>query len=105
MPPQNRRGPRTARLAGRQGIALTPLLGNADPRRGRCPPAPGREALSVCCQEKFLCIAEAGGTATNKRAQTYAAIVAALSTALADYDGMNLSPFSFSPVTPLFECP
>jgi hypothetical protein len=81
-----------------------PLYGDAA-LEAVAPAAPGCEQIDVCCGQKFLCVAEAGGTATNKFGQTYADIVAALSTALADYDGMNLTPFSFSPVTPLFECP
>ncbi|MEZ4293425.1 MAG: hypothetical protein R3B70_00490 [Polyangiaceae bacterium] len=38
------------------------------------PAAPGCEALTVCGDAKFVCVAEAGGTATNKFGQTLAEI-------------------------------
>lgn len=69
------------------------------------PAAPACDALDLCGAAKFACVAEAGGTATNKLGQTHADIVAALTTALADHDARNLSAWDFSPVAPLVRCP
>ena len=45
------------------------------------PQSPGCEQLAICCTTKFACVAEAGGTATNKLGQTFAEI--------ADATGVN----------------
>jgi cytosine/adenosine deaminase-related metal-dependent hydrolase len=68
------------------------------------PAAPGCEHLDVCCREKFVCVAEAGGTSTNKLGQTYTEIATILATAIADYDSLQLTSFTIAPVTPLFDC-
>ncbi len=66
------------------------------------PQNPGCEALDVCCTDKFVCVAE---TATNdKLNETFADIRAALVSGLADYDAMNLTQWSFSPIAPLVVC-
>ncbi len=65
------------------------------------PAAPGCEQLVIAGATKFLCVAEAGGTAANKLGQTYAEIVTALTQALQAYDDLNLSVWNFSPITPL----
>lgn len=69
------------------------------------PAAPGCEALDVCGAPKFVCVAEAGGNATNLFGQTLSDITTVLSTNLADYDAMNLSAWDFSPIAPLVKCP
>ena len=68
------------------------------------PAAPGCEALDVCGAQKFVCVAEAGGNATNLFGETLSDITNVLSTALAEYDAMNLSAWDFSPITPLVKC-
>lgn len=67
------------------------------------PAAPGCETVDVGA-EKFLCVAEAGGTAANKFGQTYAEITAALEQALVDYDALDLTEWDFAPLTPLVRC-
>jgi 5-methylthioadenosine/S-adenosylhomocysteine deaminase len=69
------------------------------------PPVPGCEALDVCGASKFVCVAESGGTASNKLGQTLADITTALTNGLADYDSMQLTQWTFSPITPLVDCP
>jgi len=69
------------------------------------PAAPGCDQLDVCCAAKFLCVAEAGGTAADKLGQTWADMTARLDTELARYDALDLSPWDFSPIAPLFTCP
>ena len=69
------------------------------------PAAPGCEDLDVCAASKFVCVAEAGGTSTNKFGQTLAEIQTALSGAIASYDALNLSAWKFAPITPLVRCP
>jgi hypothetical protein len=68
------------------------------------PPSPGCETLDVCTQPKFACVAQASGTATNKLGQTYGEIQSTLSSGLSAYDALNLSPYDFSPITPLVRC-
>ena len=53
------------------------------------PAAPPCEALDVCGAPKFVCVAEAGGNATNKFGQTLAEITNVLSTSLAEYDALG----------------
>ncbi len=69
------------------------------------PAAPGCEGLDVCGAPKFVCVAEAGGSAANLFGQTLTDITTVLSTNLADYDAMNLSAWDFSPIAPLVKCP
>ena len=66
---------------------------------------PGCEPVDVCGAPKFTCVAESGGTVTNKLGQTYAEILATLTNALAAYDAMDLTQWKFAPVTPLVNCP
>jgi hypothetical protein len=68
------------------------------------PAAPGCETIDVCCASKFVCVAESGGTATDKLGQTYAEITAALSKALTDYDALAITSNKFAPLTPLVRC-
>lgn len=68
------------------------------------PAAPPCEALDVCGAPKFVCVAEAGGNATNKFGQTLAEITNILSTSLAEYDALDLSQWDFSPIAPLVKC-
>ena len=68
------------------------------------PASPGCEHLDVCGAKKFVCVAEAGATSTNKLGQTYAEIRSALEQGLATYDAMQLSPWTFSPIAPLVRC-
>lgn len=68
-------------------------------------PAPGCEALDICGGAKFACVAQAGGTATNKLGQSFAEIRSSLDAGLAAYDAMDLSPYNFAPITPLVRCP
>jgi cytosine/adenosine deaminase-related metal-dependent hydrolase len=69
------------------------------------PAVPGCEALDVCCRSKFVCFAAPGGTATNKLGQTFVDVRDILVKAVADYDAMKLSPWTWSPITPVVRCP
>ncbi|MGZ3450992.1 MAG: amidohydrolase family protein [Polyangiales bacterium] len=69
------------------------------------PAAPGCETIDVCCASKFVCVAESGGTATDKLGQTYSDITTALSKALTDYDALAITSNKFAPLTPLVRCP
>jgi 5-methylthioadenosine/S-adenosylhomocysteine deaminase len=51
-----------------------------------------------------VCVAEAGGTATNKLGQSYSDIVSTLSAALQSYDDLNLTQWDFAPIAPLVKC-
>ncbi|MFO0760188.1 MAG: amidohydrolase family protein [Byssovorax sp.] len=68
------------------------------------PSMPGCEALELCGRCKFACVAQAGGAAADKLDQTYAQIASTLSTALADYDAMHLTQWTFAPLAPLVKC-
>ncbi|WP_206079502.1 amidohydrolase family protein [Polyangium spumosum] len=68
------------------------------------PAAPGCEALEICGATKFACVAETGGTATNKFGQTWAEITQILTSELVAYDEMNLSEWDFAPLAPLVKC-
>ena len=81
-----------------------PLYGD-DELAALGPASPGCEVIPVCCADKFVCVAEAGGTATNKLGQTLVEIEQILSTALTEYDAMNLSTWDFAPAAPLVKCP
>jgi 5-methylthioadenosine/S-adenosylhomocysteine deaminase len=69
------------------------------------PPSPGCEAVDVCCRSKFACVAAPSNSPTDKFGQTYAEIRSALEQGLADYDAMQLSPWTWSPMTDLVRCP
>ncbi|MBI3206245.1 MAG: amidohydrolase family protein [Myxococcales bacterium] len=68
------------------------------------PVGPACEALPVCGAQKFVCVAESGGTATNKLGQTLSDIVNVLSSELQAYDDQNLTPWDFAPIAPLAKC-
>jgi hypothetical protein len=93
--------PRDVRLVMVGGVALygDSVLKSVGPA------APGCETIDVCCASKFVCVAESGGTTTNKFGQTYAEITAALGKALTDYDAMAITTNKFAPLTPLVRCP
>lgn len=68
------------------------------------PAAPGCEAIDVCGQSKFVCVATTN--ATNKLDQTLATIKAQLEQALVDADARTPADgWSFAPLTPLVKCP
>jgi 5-methylthioadenosine/S-adenosylhomocysteine deaminase len=67
-------------------------------------PTPGCEHLAVCGANKFICVAESGGTTSNRFGQTLSEITSTLTTELQNYDAMNLTPFHFSPLSPLVRC-
>src|SRR5678815_6027682 len=56
------------------------------PYESLAPAAPGCEHLDICGVQKFACVAESDGTASNKLGQTYAEIRSALVGALQSYD-------------------
>jgi hypothetical protein len=68
------------------------------------PSTPGCETLDVCTMQKFVCVAEPGGTATNKLGQTLAQIKSVLETELTTYDNLDLSSWDFMPLAPLVKC-
>jgi hypothetical protein len=68
------------------------------------PPAPGCEQLAICGVDKFLCVAQAGGTASNKLGQTFAEITSVIADELQRYDNLDLTSWDFSPVAPLVKC-
>lgn len=69
------------------------------------PSSPGCETMNVCGVSKFVCVAESGGTPTNKLGQTLSEITGILTQGLADYDALDLTQWDFSPITPLVDCP
>lgn len=69
------------------------------------PATPGCETIDVCCASKFVCVAESGGTTTDKLGQTYATIKSVIEKGLSDYDALALTAFKFAPLTPLVRCP
>lgn len=92
--------PREVRLVMVGGVAL---YGDSA-IKALGPAAPGCETIDVCCASKFVCVAESGGTSTNKFGQTYADIKAALEGALTAYDALGLTSYKFAPLTPLVRC-
>ncbi|HEX3343734.1 MAG TPA: amidohydrolase family protein [Polyangiaceae bacterium] len=68
------------------------------------PSSPGCEPFGACGASKFLCVARSGGTSTDKLGQTLGDIESSITTALATYDGMDVSAWDFSPITPLVTC-
>ena len=93
-------GSRDIRLVMVGGI---PLYGDTS-LQAAAPANPGCESLDVCGLSKFVCVAESGGTASNKFGQTLTDISSALSDALGAYDALNLTPYAFSPIAPLADC-
>ena len=85
-------------------VGGVPLYGDAT-LQSAAPATPGCEALEVCGTPKFVCVAESGGTPTNKLGQTLADISGILASDLAAYDDLNLTQWNFAPVTPLVDCP
>jgi 5-methylthioadenosine/S-adenosylhomocysteine deaminase len=63
-----------------------------------------RQPMSVCGTDKFVCVAAASLNATDKFGQTLGEIETTLSTALSDYDALNLSAWDFSPLAPIVRC-
>jgi 5-methylthioadenosine/S-adenosylhomocysteine deaminase len=84
-------------------VGGTVLYGDA-PLQPLGPAIPGCEAMNVCGTDKFVCVAAASHTATDKFGQTLAHIQTTLSAALSDYDALNLSAWDFSPLTPIVRC-
>ncbi len=99
--PLVRARPRDVRLVMVGGV---PLYGDTSMQLA-APSVPGCDAIDVCGVPKFACVAESGGTLSNKLGQTLGDIVGNLTSGLANYDAMNLSPWIFSPITPLVDCP
>ena len=93
--------PKEVRLVLVGGV---PLYGN-DEIGSLGSAAPGCETLDVCGEQKFVCVAEAGGNTTNKFGQTLAEITNILETELANYDSLHLSQWDFAPIAPLVKCP
>ena len=107
--PGSASAPHDALLAARpQDLRLVMVNGvilYGDPQlQAAAPQAPGCEALDVCAQPKFVCVARADGTATNKLGQTLAEITGTLETALEQYDAVNLTAWKFAPIEPLVKC-
>jgi len=101
--------PYAALLATRpKDIALVMVGGTAlygsPSLQSLAPASPGCETLDVCGTSKFVCVAEDGGTATDKLGQTLAEITSVLSTELAAYDALDLTQWDFSPIAPLTTC-
>jgi hypothetical protein len=69
------------------------------------PSSPACETTDVCGTSKFTCVAESGGTVSNKFGQTYTEIVTNLTNGFAAYDALGLTQWTFAPVTPLVDCP
>lgn len=85
-------------------VGGVPLYGDTS-LQAAAPPTPGCEAMNVCGASKFVCVAETGGTVSNKFGQTLADISGTLTQAIADYDALNLTQWKFAPITPLVDCP
>ena len=85
-------------------VGGVPLYGDVS-LQAAAPAVPGCEAVDVCGVAKFVCVAEAGGTVSNKFGQTLADITTTLTQDLAAYDAMNLTQWTFSPIAPLVDCP
>jgi len=75
------------------------------PYESLAPSTPGCEHPDICGVQKFVCVAEDGGTSTNKFGQTYAEIRGALDGAMQAYDDLDLSAWNFAPIAPLVQCP
>jgi hypothetical protein len=62
------------------------------------------EPVDVCCGAKFVCVSRPSAAPADKLDQTYATIQSSLAKAFGDYDALALSPYTFSPLTPLVRC-
>ena len=85
-------------------VGGVPLYGDVS-LQAAAPAVPGCEAFDVCGVAKFVCVAEAGGTVSNKFGQTLADITSTLTQDLASYDALGLTQWTFSPLAPLVDCP
>lgn len=66
----------------------------------------GCETFDACGTSKFLCVARAGGTTTDKFGETYAQIQTALEQGLEAADQQTLGDgWNFAPLTPVVKCP
>ncbi|HEX7600483.1 MAG TPA: amidohydrolase family protein, partial [Polyangiaceae bacterium] len=92
--------PREVRLVMVGGV---PLYGDLA-LKALGPASPGCEEVGVCTRCKFMCVATTGGLPTDKLAQTYADMEAALSKGMSDYDALNLTQWDFAPIAPLIKC-
>ncbi len=64
------------------------------------------ETFDACGTSKFLCVARASGTATDKFGETYAQIQSALELGLETADQQTTADgWNFAPLTPLVKCP
>lgn len=84
-------------------VGGVPLYGDLS-MQPAAPASPGCEAIDVCGVAKFVCVAEAGGTVTNRLGQTRADISGILPQDFANYDALALSQWAFAPITPLVDC-
>jgi len=105
----NAAAPYEALLAARPQNVIMTIVGGAVlygdlGAEGLAPKGPACEHVDVCGTTKFVCVAEAGGTATNKFGQTLADITGALAAGSQAYDDLNLTPYKFAPITPLVRC-
>lgn len=91
-----------------QTVALVMVGGKilyGDPEIQTAAPAtPGCEALDVCGQPKFICVAEDDATVPYKLNQTFAQIKEALEAALTTSDQLTPDGYSFAPLSPLVNC-
>lgn len=85
-------------------VGGVPLYGDAS-LQAAAPATPGCETLDVCGATKFACVAESGGTVSNKFGQTLSEITATLDSDLTTYDALNLTQWKFAPLAPLVQCP
>lgn len=67
-------------------------------------PSPPCDHIDVCCHPKFACVAAPGGTAANKLGQSYVELRDVLEKAVADYDALELSQWTWTPITPVVRC-
>jgi hypothetical protein len=84
-------------------VGGVPLYGDLS-MQPAAPESPGCEAVDVCGVAKFVCVAEAGDTVSNKLGQTLADIEGTLAQDFADYDALAFSQWTFAPITPLVDC-
>ena len=77
----------------------TPALEAARPRR-----RPAARTSTSAARSKFVCVAAAGGTATNKLGQTLRDVTDTIAVELQRYDDLDVSAWNFSPPTPLVRC-
>jgi hypothetical protein len=79
------------------------LYGDTD-LQGDGPPGSVCETADICCRQKFLCLAETTGSPANRLDQTFADFETILVNAMQQYDDLNLSPWKFSPISPIVKC-